>query len=120
MFITVITGIIGAFLIIFSLLYPLFKRQKRFVSLKKLKFHCISGCLSIVTILVHIHFSFNFTLSSGNLSLVVLITAIISGVIKKYIMRSKIAYTVHLILITALTLLIIYHFFVNAINLLFL
>ncbi len=119
MFITIVTGIISTFLIVFSLLYPLLKKQKLCIKLKKLKFHCISGYLSLLMILVHIDFNFNFYLTSGYLSLVALTAAIVSGIIKKYIMKNRIVYTVHLLSITALAASIIYHIVVNTIKILF-
>jgi hypothetical protein len=118
MLINILTGIISTVLIIFSLLYPLLRKQKSFASLKKLKFHCMSGYLSLLAILVHIDFSFNFNLASGYLSLVALIAAIVSGIMKKHI-NNKIVYTIHLFFITALAVSIIYHVLVSVINLLF-
>jgi hypothetical protein len=115
----ILTGILSAFFIAFSLLYPLRRKFKSLGSTGKLKFHCISGCLSLLAALIHINFKIiNPYFSAGFLVLLTLIVVAVTGFLKRRFMKVNSFYYVHVLFVGILVLTFLIHFAQQIINLL--
>jgi len=115
----ILTGILSILFIVFSLLYPLRQKFKSFGKMSKLKFHCMSGYLSLLAVLIHINFKIiNPYFSAGFLALILLILVAVTGFLRHRFMRAKSFYYIHVSVVGILVLTFFVHFAQKIINIL--
>lgn len=91
----VLTGILNALFIAFSLIYPFRKKMKGKIG--RLRFHCISGGLLVLITLIHINLKILApSLSFGFIALFLLVLVALTGLLKRHYMKSTFYYYAHI------------------------
>ncbi|ADU27768.1 hypothetical protein [Ethanoligenens harbinense] len=115
----VITGILSAFFLVFSLLYPFRRTFKRLGNISRARFHCIAGALLVLTVLLHINVKLLAPcFSPGFAALVALILVAVTGVLKRRNRKSKFFHYSHIVFAVLFILAVLLHIVQQIMNLL--
>lgn len=114
-----LTGLLSVIFIAFCLSYLQRRQWKKPNVIKKLNFHCLSGYLALLIILIHIHFRFfDLKLTAGSISFAALLLISLTGFLKQRFRKKRIFYTVHLGLVAVFIFTVLIHIVQQIINLL--